>query len=66
MGKSYRIRVSGAPRHHPDPVLLAHIVILLGRHLHHQQARRGQSDTGTEQPAAGCPVPRAQGVDGDG
>lgn len=69
MGRYYRIRVSGAPRRNLDPVLLAQVVIVLGRHLQQQrqqQARRDTSDAGTGQSLSGCPVPPDQGADGDG
>jgi hypothetical protein len=49
MGRQFRIRVYGQPRPHPDPALLAHIVILLGRHLHQQQEHHHQQGHGLRQ-----------------
>ena len=46
MSRRFRIRVYGKQRNNIDPALLAHIVILFGRHLHHQQQeqqRQGQA-----------------------
>lgn len=38
--RRYRIRISGKPRPHPDPAMLAQIVILIGRRLQEQQRHR--------------------------
>ena len=40
MGKRYRIRVSGKARENPDPMMLAQIVILIGRRLHAEHLRQ--------------------------
>lgn len=56
MGKRYRIHVSGKARQNPDPVLLAHIVILIGRRLHaehlqqHARKRIGATEGVQESP----------------
>jgi hypothetical protein len=51
--KRYRIRVTGKPRTHPDPAMLAQIVILIGRRLHAEQ-QQGSGGTRTR-PENGSP-----------
>lgn len=67
--RGYRIRVSGSPRRHLDPVLLVQVVILLGRHLQQQQQpTRGRSGAGAGESSAGSPAhrPHQQAADDDG
>jgi hypothetical protein len=52
MSRQYRIRVYGKQRKDIDPALLAQVVILLGRHLHHQQQQQ-RSDRGAGHPKTG-------------
>lgn len=40
MGRRYHVRVSGKARENPDPVMLAQIVILIGRRLHAEQLQQ--------------------------
>jgi hypothetical protein len=42
----YQIRVTGKPRANPDPVMLAQVVMLIGRRLHQEQQQRQQVNNG--------------------
>jgi hypothetical protein len=65
--KRYRIRVTGKPRTHPDPVMLAQIVILIGRRLHaEQQQQRATGGTRTRPEAGSPPQQQAHPCDGLG
>lgn len=57
MRRQFRIVVHATPRTHPDPTLLAQIVILLGRHLHHHQ-QQGRAATGHAKTQPGGTAPR--------
>jgi hypothetical protein len=65
MGRQFHIRVYGRPRTHPDPALLAQVVILLGRYLHQQQQerqqQRGGSATGRAESGEAARSPRHRG-----
>lgn len=68
MGRQFRIRVYGKPRPHPDPVLLAQVVILLGRHLHRQRQGHGLRQQSGHHTGAGetAPVPQRRGKPAQG
>lgn len=62
MPRQCRIRVYGAQRHNIDPALLAQVVILLGRHLHHQRHHQHNHRAAQEATASqGCPPAQHHG-----